>query len=193
MKPNKLSREEWQRRHEKSLAAYNEPHEIRIVCSHKGGTILNKRPATLGVAVVELDRSSGRDVFLNWNPHVGNMNNRMNRKASYNPVAIDEAVQPPSAAERRRRGIPDDYMETHDLEGIERRGVKGMSSVRRNAVTNHYADQLICPRCTMHVNRNHDVLKRILRGLADEGVGKLDIQYIDTYAAMLPEPVFRWL
>lgn len=192
MKPNKLSREEWERRHQRSLREYNRPHEIRIVCSHKDGSILAKRPVTLGVAVVELDRSSGRDVFLNWNPHAGNMNNRMNRKDSYNPVAIDEAVAPPSATERRRRGIPEDYMGTHEREGVKRRGVKGMRNVRRNAVTNHYADQFICPRCTMHVSRNHDVMKRILRGLADEGVDKLDIQYIDTYAAMLPEPGFKW-
>lgn len=190
-RPKSLPREEWRRRHEDQLRSFKQPVEVRIVCSHKSRSILNKRPATLGVAIVET-ATKDRRVFLNWNPVVGNMNNRMNREATYNPVAVDEAVFPKSPEERAEQGIPDDYMSTSDAEGVKRRGVKGMTSTRRNAVSNHHADQYICPQCTMHVNRDTQTMKRIFRGLAEAGKDTLDIQHIDTYAAMLPKPVFDW-
>lgn len=141
---------------------------------------------------MEMRRTGALDVKLDWNPVLGNMNNRMNRTGTYHPVALDEAVPPLSEDEKKSRGIPDDYLEHHDAEGMRRRGVKGMTRTRRNAVSNHHADQFICPRCSMHINRDHGVVKRILRHMADEGMDKLDIQYIDFYAQLLPKPHFVW-
>ncbi|AKK02327.1 hypothetical protein [Corynebacterium epidermidicanis] len=183
--PTSLPKSKWLARRKRSLRRFSDPTTIQIVCSHKSGTLSNKRPATLGEAIIEMDTSRASHIALDWNPVRGNMNNRMNRKGHYNPVAIDEAVPPPSPEELRRRGIDEDHLEYHDAEGLERLGTKGMSRVRRNAITNYYADQLICPRCTMHVSRNDEVLKQILRGIADAGMTKLDIQYIDFYAKML--------
>lgn len=181
------SSSQWKIQRESYLADYKDPRTIKIVCSHKDGELLKKRPATLGEAIVHR-----RGVSLDWNPVRGNMNNRANRKGNYSPVAVSEAATPPSADELQRRGLPEDYLEDHDIEGLKRSGVKGMQSTRRNAVTNHYADQFICPRCTMHVACKDKDVKRVLRGLADEGVDKLDIQYIDTLVKMLPEPGFKW-
>ena len=116
----------------------------------------------------------------------------MNRKGHYHPVAIDEAIAPPDEEEMRRRGIDENYVADHDREGMNRAGVKGRDKTRRNAVTNWYADQFICPRCTMHVSRNHEDIKRLLRAMAKDGMGKLDIQHIDTLVALLPKQSFRW-
>ena len=190
--PSRLPREEWERRRRRTLKNFSQPHSIGIVCSHKDRAILAKRPATLGEAIIEMDPAKPRHIFLNWNPVRGNMNNRMNRKGNYHPVAIDQAVPPISAAERERRGIPVDYLELHDVEGMERSGVKGMSKTRRNAVSNHNADQFICPRCTMHVSRDHDDVMRVLEHMAKDGMTKLDIQHLDLYIKLLP-PQFKWL
>lgn len=182
------------RKLQREQRGFEDPYEIKIVCTHKSGNILSKRPATLGVAVVEMGPRSRR-VFLDWEPLLGNMNNRRGRKNSYNPVAVDQAVPPLSGYEREERGMTDEEEETlshSDYEGIRRRGVKGMTSTRRNAVSNHFADQFICPRCTMHVSRDHVTVGEIVRGLAEAGVTELDIQYIDLYAQMLPKPTVDW-
>ena len=187
-----LPREEWNERRKRALARYDRPVTVRIVCSHKDGALLNKRPATLGEAIVETSPRREARVTLDWNPSIGNLNNRMNRKGHYHPVAIDEAIAPPDEEEMRRRGIDENYVADHDREGMNRAGVKGRSKTRRNAVTNYYADQFICPRCTMHVSRNHDEIKRLIRAMAKDGMGKLDIQHIDALVALLPSKGYNW-
>lgn len=174
-KPKKLTTEEWEQRRRERLSEFSTPFTVQIVCSHKDGALLKKRPVTLGEAIVELDQKCLSRVELDWNPIRGNMRNRTSRKGSYHPVAIDEAVPPTDG----------DNLADHDIEGLRRSGVKGMAKVKRNAVTNYYADQLICPRCTMHVSRNDSDLKRLLTSMAKDGMAKLDIQHIDFYMHLL--------